>query len=415
MPSSNDRPPSNPFRQLWFRPGRAVETVLAGDRGLTTLALAAVGSILALLDVANDYFHLLAGGASQSLGVAVAIIVLAGAVYGVTGLYIGGWIVAAVARATGGLGSAAGARAAYAWGSVPLLIGLSLALATSFVGGLEARAPWLIILIAVVVLICVLWAIVLATAMLARVQRFGVLRALFCGFVGWFGVPLALALAVRTFAFQPFDIPSGSMVPTLQRGDYLFVSKFAYGYTRYSLPFAPAWFTTRVFAGLPKRGDVVIFVHPRDGTDWVKRIVGLPGDTVQMKGGRLLINGEMAARRRVEPGFKTEGPFGDAIVAPTYDETLPGGATHRIIETDDGHGPLDDTDVFLTPPNAYFVLGDNRDNSVDSRLGTDKGGVGFVPLENIVGRAAMIYYSIDPDAPHGPAPARLERIGLAVE
>jgi signal peptidase I len=251
--------------------------------------------------------------------------------------------------------------------------------------------------------------------MLARVQKFGAVRALLSGLVGCIGVPFALALAVRSFAFQPFDAPSASMAPTLQRGDYFFVSKFTYGYGRYSLPFAPAWFAARIFAAQPKRGDVIIFVHPKDRTDWVKRIVGLPGDTVQMKDGRLFINGEMVERRRIEPGFKTQGPFGDPIVAPTYDETLPGGGTHRIIEIDDDHGVLDNTDVFRTPPNAYFVLGDNRENSMDSRVGTEKGGVGFVPFENIVGRAAMLYYSIDPDSPVGPAAPRLGRIGLAVE
>jgi signal peptidase I len=252
-------------------------------------------------------------------------------------------------------------------------------------------------------------------AMLTRVQGFGVARAVFSGLVGWIGVPLVFAFIVRALAFQPFDAPSASMAPTLQRGDYFFVSKFAYGYGRYSFPFAPAWFEGRMFAGQPRRGDVVVFVHPQDGTDWVKRIVGLPGETIQMKGGRLFINGEVVERRRIEPGFKTQGRFGDAIEAPTYDEMLPGGATHRIIQIDGDHGHFADTAAFATPPDAYFVMGDNRDNSMDSRVPRELGGFGFVPFENIVGRAGIIYYSIDTDWPVGPATPRFERIGFAVE
>src|SRR5208283_5112861 len=127
--------------------------------------------------------------------------------------------------------------------------------------------------------------------------------------------------------------------------------------------------------------------NPKDGTAWVKRIVGLPGETIQMKAGRLFIDGQMVERRRVEPGFETTNLRGALIAAPTYDEALPGGATHRIIQTDDDHGHFDDTVAQETPPGAYFVLGDNRDNSVDSRVPPKLGVFGFVPIENIIGRA----------------------------
>jgi signal peptidase I len=205
------------------------------------------------------------------------------------------------------------------------------------------------------------------------------------------------------------------MAPTLQRGDYVFVSKFAYGYSRYSFPFAPAWFVGRVFARQPSRGDVVIFANPKDGSAWAKRIVGLPGETIQMKAGRLFINGEMVERRRVEPGFRIANLRGAIVEAPTYDEALPGGATHRIIQTGDDHGQLDNTVAQETPPGAYFVLGDNRDNSADSRVPAKLGGFGFVPFENILGRVGMIYYSSDADPLIGPGAPRLERIGLDVE
>jgi len=415
MSEGSDPSSVNPWRALWFRPGLAAEAVLARDRRLSTLALAAVGSMLGLLANASLSFHLFASGSSQTIWVIALILALAGAVYGVVGLYVTGWIVAAVARAVGGRGSAAGARAAYAWGSVPLLIPLFLTSALALVQTRYAVAPWLIISLGAVAVICLLWAIVLAIAMLARVQGLGAVRAVFSGLVGWIGVPFVLAFAVRTLAFQPFDLPSASMAPTLQRGDYVFVSKFAYGYSRYSFPFAPAWFVGRVFARQPSRGDVVIFANPKDGSAWAKRIVGLPGETIQMKAGRLFINGEMVERRRVEPGFRIANLRGAIVEAPTYDEALPGGATHRIIQTGDDHGQLDNTVAQETPPGAYFVLGDNRDNSADSRVPAKLGGFGFVPFENILGRVGMIYYSFDADPPIGPGAPRLERIGLDVE
>jgi signal peptidase I len=406
---------TNPWRALWLRPGLAVEAVIARDWRMATLALAAIECAVTLSAAMDQPFHLFDLEPGGTLWLVVLLIALAGTVLGIVGLYVVGWVVNVVARAFGGRGAPAGVRAAIAWGSVPLLISSVVGLATRL-GAAEHAAPSVSLVIGGGLAgVCFLWGVVWQIAMLARVQKFGAVRALLSGLIGCVGVPFALALTVRILAFQPFNAPSASMAPTLQRGDYFFVSKFAYGYGRHSFPFAPAWFATRIFATLPKRGDVVIFVHPRDGTDWIKRVVGLPGDTVQMKGGRLLINGEMVERRRVEPGFKTQGSFGDPIVAPTYDETLPGGGTHRIIEIENDHGVLDNTDVFQTPPDAYFVLGDNRDNSADSRVGTDKGGPGFVPFENIVGRAVMIYYSVDPESPAGLAAPRRERIGLAIE
>ena len=406
---------ANPWRALWLHPGLAVEAVIARDWRTATLALAAIECRRRAVGRDERAVSSLRFRAGRNVLACRPAHRACWGLLGIVGLYAAGWVVNVVAWAFGGRGAPAGVRAAIAWGSVPLLISSAVGLATRLGAGEHAAPSAPLALAGAVAAICFVWGVVWQIAMLARVQKFGAVRALLSGLVGCIGVPFALALAVRSFAFQPFDAPSASMAPTLQRGDYFFVSKFAYGYGRYSLPFAPAWFAARIFAAQPKRGDVIIFVHPKDRTDWVKRLVGLPGDTVQMKDGRLFINGEMVERRRIEPGFKTQGPFGDPIVAPTYDETLPGGGTHRIIEIDDDHGVLDNTDVFRTPPNAYFVLGDNRENSMDSRVGTEKGGVGFVPFENIVGRAAMIYYSIDPDSPVGPAAPRLERIGLAVE
>jgi signal peptidase I len=221
---------------------------------------------------------------------------------------------------------------------------------------------------------------------------------------GWFETikvivqALAIALVIRTLLFQPFNIPSGSMIPTLLIGDYVFVSKYAYGYSNYSIPFGPDLFSGRIMASAPKRGDVVVFKLPRDNeTDYIKRVIGLPGDRVQMIEGRLYINGVIVPR---EPKAKerTENREGRETEVPTYTETLPGGVAHTIIEIEGDRGINDNTELVVVPPNHYFVMGDNRDNSTDSRISSELGGVGLVPFENLVGRAEIIFFSVQKDA-----------------
>ncbi len=205
---------------------------------------------------------------------------------------------------------------------------------------------------------------------------------------------LLIALVVRTLLFQPFNIPSGSMIPTLLIGDYLFVSKYAYGYSNHSLPFSPPLFQGRILASPPKRGDVIVFKLPRDGqTDYIKRVIGLPGDTIQMKEGRLYINGVIVPRVPIAK-VKTEDFFGREREVPTYEETLPGGVSHRIIEIEGDTGFYDNTGVYKVPPNSYFMMGDNRDNSTDSRVPPSAGGVGYVPFKDLVGRAEVIFFSV---------------------
>ena len=203
-----------------------------------------------------------------------------------------------------------------------------------------------------------------------------------------------IAIGIRTVAFEPFNIPSGSMVPTLVEGDYLFVSKYSYGYSRYSMPFSPNLFSGRILASLPERGDVAVFKVPRDNaTDYIKRIVGLPGDRVQMKAGQLHINGELVPRRLLGPYLTRERVF---VQGNRYAETMPGGRVHDIIKMSDT-GSLNDTQEFKVPANHVFAMGDNRDNSSDSR--DPNGGVGFIPLENLVGRAEFIFFSVDAQSP----------------
>jgi signal peptidase I len=200
-----------------------------------------------------------------------------------------------------------------------------------------------------------------------------------------------IALVVRTVAYEPFNIPSGSMVPTLLVGDYLFVSKFSYGYSRYSLPFGLPLFSGRIFFHPPTRGDVIVFKLPTDNsTDYIKRLIGLPGDHIQVKNGILYINDQRCSRRRIEDYIYREGN-GTFLPVPQYIETLPNGRQHRIIQMTD-NGPLDNTSVYDVPPGKYFMMGDNRDNSQDSRV---LSAVGYVPAENLIGPAQFIFFSTD--------------------
>ncbi|MDX8469256.1 signal peptidase I [Mesorhizobium sp. VK23B] len=199
---------------------------------------------------------------------------------------------------------------------------------------------------------------------------------------------LLLALVIRTLLFQPFSIPSGSMRPTLLEGDYLFVTKWAYGYSRYSLPFGPNIFSGRIWGSEPKRGDVVVFKFPPDpSVDYIKRVVGLPGDKIQVKDGQLSINGTPVPREKVG---QIDNPDITEVDRPVdvYRETLPNGVTYDTLDlTPNSIG--DNTREFDVPPGHYFMMGDNRDNSSDSRF-----TVGFVPAENLVGRANVIFFSI---------------------
>jgi len=199
---------------------------------------------------------------------------------------------------------------------------------------------------------------------------------------------LLLAVLIRIFLFQPFNIPSGSMKATLLIGDYLFVSKYSYGYSHYSFPFSPHLFSGRIFTSKPKRGDVAVFKNPFTKDDWIKRVIGLPGDEIQMIEGVLYINGKAVPKRRVKD-FIGRDRFGIRRPIPRYEEILPNGV-HYFVLDEIKDGPLDTTGVYKVPPGHYFMMGDNRDNSTDSRVTNETGPI---PLENFIGRAEFLFFS----------------------
>jgi len=227
---------------------------------------------------------------------------------------------------------------------------------------------------------------------------------------------LILALIVRVFLFQPFNIPSGSMIPTLLVGDYLFVSKYSYGYSRYSFPFGFNLFPGRVWATDPDRGDVVVFKLPRDNeTDYIKRVIGLPGDEIQMIHGVLQINGQAVEKVKIDDYVVGEANGRERHMA-RYKETLPNGVSYPVLDlVNEGFG--DNTEVYKVPEEHFFMMGDNRDNSTDSRFLSE---VGFVPFVNLVGKAQVIFFSIDEESSfwefwRWPTEVRWDRIFTVVQ
>jgi signal peptidase I len=223
-----------------------------------------------------------------------------------------------------------------------------------------------------------------------------------------------LAWALRSFIFAPFSIPSGSMLPTLYIGDYLVVAKWPYGYSRYSLPFGFPEFSGRIFEHLPQRGDVVVFRHPTEDADLIKRVIGLPGDTIELRGGEVILNGQRMPRQALQPyampitanspckvvppatAFVSASGQRQYCLYPAYRETLPGGPSYTVL--DQVASAADDFPPTKVPRGHVFLMGDNRDDSLDSRFPAAEGGVGMVPVENLIGRATVTFWSTDGSA-----------------
>jgi len=217
-----------------------------------------------------------------------------------------------------------------------------------------------------------------------------------------------LAWLLRSLVVATYDIPSGSMLPTLDIGDYLAVSKWSYGYSRYSFPFHFPPFGGRVLSKLPKHGDIVVFWVPSEGQDLIKRVIGLPGDTVEVSNGIVILNGRPLPRQQVRPFAMpisanspcrpapgaNENIRGGVCLYQAYRETLPGGPSYIVLDQVE-HGPEDDFSAIRVPPGCVFMMGDNRDDSLDSRFSVAAGGIGLIPMEDLVGRADVIFWSTD--------------------
>jgi signal peptidase I len=228
---------------------------------------------------------------------------------------------------------------------------------------------------------------------------------------------LLLTWALRSFIVQPFNIPSGSMLPSLYIGDYLVVAKWPYGYSTYSFPFHFPSFHGRILGHVPKRGDVVVFRHPTEQADLIKRVIGLPGDVIEVRGGAVILNGQALPRQKIAPlGIPLSAnspckvvPPASPVVGmvhgrgycryPAYRETLPGGPSYTVFDQVE-HGPADDFGPVRVPSAHVFLMGDNRDDSLDSRFPAIEGGIGMVPLDHLIGRALVTFWSTDGTASH---------------
>jgi len=333
----------------------------------------------------------------------------AGALFGIFTVYVNAMIYQWSGRLFGGKATQGQLRAVIAWSSLPRVLALvpcaSALVWLYYFSGAAAPSAFFPVL-QVIIALLVAWATVMMLLMLACAQHFGFWRTI-AAFAVFAGISLAIAMLVRTFLVQPFNIPSGSQMPTLLVGDYIFVSKYSYGYTHYSLPFSPRLFAGRIFASEPGRGDMVVYRLPKDDKiDYVSRVVGLPGDRIQMIGNVLHINGQPVARERIDDFVVTQAN-GTTTQAKRWRETLPNGISYSTLNLID-NGFYSNTPVYEVPVGHYFMMSDNRDDSIDSRVLSQ---VGYVPLENIVGRILIIFFSAEPN---GDRHIRPDRLGTLV-
>lgn len=404
MTLTPDEGARSPWVSVWFSPRLTIERLVATRPTYLVWLLAILGMI------ASIYQQVAFAGIAdllQDWRFAIGLVLL-GAVAGIVWLYLYAIILGWIGRCLGGEATALQMRAVFAWSMLPVIVSgvVVLIIRTAVEPGKIASGAT-----AVLVLIFSLWSFAIFLLMLGRVERFGFWRTISAYLIAAVFLAIGVALFVRSFVYQSFNIPSGSMRPTLAVGDYVFVAKFAYGYSHFSLPFSPPLFSGRILFSQPASGDVAVFRHPKDtSTDYVKRVVGLPGDRIQVQQGQLYINDVPVKRERLA-NVIDEGACGSASGAPVkrWRETLPNGASYEILDCLD-NSFLDNTVVFTVPDGHFFALGDNRDNSTDSRMPQ----FGPVPFENLIGRVSLIYFSYDAGSADEAAHVRTDRIGKLV-
>jgi len=394
----------SPFAKLWLSPRQTIQRIVGRRPTYLVLPLAALGK------VCGFYMQLVSVGLAapwDDWRLSVLALVIA-AFFGIIWLYPSALVLSWIGLLLGGEATARQMRAVLAWSTVPAILGSAVTLAVLLVvkaaggGSLipDMALPWLGAGFS-------LWTAIIFMLMLSRIEQFGFLRTLVVYVVNNLVLALFVALFVRTCLYQPFNIPASSMMPTLRVGDYVFVSKSAYGYSRFSLPFSPPLFSGRVLGREPQRGDVVVFRLPKDQrTDYLKRVIGMPGERIQMKDGVLHIN-DVPVKREPLADFVGDACGTDSTAGvKRWRETLPNGASYETLDCVQ-NGYLDNTNVFTVPAGHYFMLGDNRDNSTDSRVPSV---MGSIPLENLIGRVDLIFYS----RMSGSGEVRSDRIGTVV-
>lgn len=379
----------NPWTAMWWKPQAAINAVVHREGRSHTLVLAALMGVATVIGAVAPIPNL-------HWFAVITFAILVGPLAGLIALYIDGALLSWVGRALGGRASQSTLRTAIAWSALPSIAALLIVLAAIAVFGQEFLGAFaapdgvddpVLFSVALVAGLLPLWAIFLRIRTVGAVQHFGVIRAT-ATVAASLLVMLAVTLGIRIFLLQPFSIASSSMEPALHIGEHVFANKRSYGLSRHSFPF-DAGFEGRLGAAAPLRGDIVVFKLGSDPKlDYIKRVIGLPGDEILMQRGVLHINGTPVPKLRVGDVTLQNG-YGPTQTVPAFEETLPEGRKIIVLDTDP-NGPFDNSGPFRVGPGHYFVMGDNRDNSMDSRSMEQ---VGLVPADNIFARVSIVYFS----------------------